>query len=309
MAGMAMQELEADVACAAESFPWVTGVYALDSTTTARSHPDAFAFAVVLSPYDLRHLAQTHYALVVGVGGQAPEQVTGRVLYVDGTTRMPTPMHRARRIVLSAAAREDARRRGLARKEEHGRRESEGEGHVVRLAEIELAFRRLAEQAANDGPPETSGPPYRDRANAPFRGRAVAAAFSGAVLEIVPDPFPSTPRRRILVGDTQPESEAALAALGDSYDVVYVHDGWSAVDLLSTGTFDLAICSVVLGEIPAVKIYRMVTKAKPEMAGRFVFLASKSAMPDSLPPSARGRVVTRPLEPDTVRKLLENEPK
>jgi hypothetical protein len=214
---------------------------------------------------------------------------------------MPTPVHRARRIALGASAREDARRRGLARKEEHARRE--GEGQAVRLTEVELAFRRLAEQAANDAPSDTSAPPYR--MNAPFRGRSVAASFSGTVLEIVPDPFPSTPRRRILVGDHQPESEAALTALHEC-DVVYVRDGWSAVDLLSTGTFDLAICSVVLGELPAVKIYRMVTKAKPDMAGRFVFLANKSAMPDSLPPSAQGRVLTRPLEPDTVRRLLEN---
>ena len=82
------REVEADVAVAVEAFPWVGGVYALELSELADAHPDALRLAIILSPYRIRELVQTHYALLTATGAY---DVTGRVLYVDDSSQ-PSPL-------------------------------------------------------------------------------------------------------------------------------------------------------------------------------------------------------------------------
>lgn len=208
-------------------------------------------------------------------------------------------MRHARRILLWPQERADARARVANRKAEAERR-GHADAAYVTMADLERAFRRLAEQATNDAAAvaNDSAAPYR-----PVPAAAIAASLGGAVvLEIVADPFPPPRRKRVLVADDEPDTELALADLDDC-DVVFVRDGWSAIDRLTTESFDVAICAVVLGDFTGAKIYRLVVAERPEMASRFAFLAGKDAIASAAPASMEGRVLARPLDVASVRAL------
>ncbi|HSO35025.1 MAG TPA: response regulator [Labilithrix sp.] len=314
-------EIEADIAAAVEGFAWVEAVYTLTMSDAASAHPDALSFAIVLAPYGINELVKTHYAVLVATGSRA---ATGRVLYVNGAMAPPTPLARARRIASSPEERESARRRIAQRRGEADEAERRS-GGAPAVDELERAFRQLAQNASRDSD-NASAPaapsPYRaspgksldqysqaelqelvDRA---FAGSAITATFASgaAVVEIVRDPFPARARRRILVADDDPATLAALRGLVD-VDVVYAHDGWTAIDQLTEGTFALALCAVVLGDFTGAKIHRIVAKARPEMASRMVFIARESVVAQAPPSSASARVLSRPIDPAAVLALLE----
>jgi CheY-like chemotaxis protein len=218
------------------------------------------------------------------------------VLYVDAATKDLGLVARAKRVVVDPIEREGARWRSTDREVDAARRE-EGEAKEVAIGELERAFRDLAEQAARDRPSGDAG--------APYRGLMIAAALSGGILEIVPDPFPSPPKKRVLVADDDPATEETLARLRE-YDVVFARDGWTAIDHLTEGDFDLALCAVALGGFSGAKIYKLASKAKPDLASRFFFLANASAIASAPPSSASGRVLARPVDLEAVRALVES---
>lgn len=290
------REVEAEIACALEGLAWVGGVYRLDPSELARASRDEYRLAIQLVPYDIDRLVKTHYAVLVATGDQ---ETTGRVLYVNGATlASPTPMRRATKIDPTFEEKRAAKERIATRIEEAARREAAG-AYVVRAKDLELAFKRLAdveESASKSG--AFAGSPYRD-------GTAIAAPLtSGGILEIVPDPFPSSSKKRILLVDDDPTSKSALAKLSD-VEVTYVEDGWTAIDELAKRTFDLVLCATVVGDFPGVKLFRIAAKERPELASRFVFVAGASAVAAAPPDSARGRVVARPIDPAAVTALLD----
>lgn len=311
-------EVEADIACAVAGFPWIEGIYALDLSDVAREHPDAFELAIVLSPYGITELVQTHYAIRSGVGAQAAS-----ILYVNGAARAPVPLGRARRISLDAVDREAASRRIEHRRADAALRDG-AEARLAQLQDLERAFRQLAEQAARDAETGTAsgGAPYRgltkpltdyttselqELVERVFRGAAIVATLGDgrtpAILQVVPDPFPTPPRRRLLIADDDPTTDAAVATL-DDVEVTFARDGWTAVEHLTTSDFDLALCSVVLGEFSGAQIHRMVAKLRPQNASRIVFVARDTAVAQAPPSSASGRVLARPVDPVSLRALL-----
>jgi hypothetical protein len=94
------REVEADIACAVDSLPWVEGVYVLQPSLEAASHLDVLTFAVVLTAYDIRELVQTHPALLIATGTR---ELTGRVLYVNGATDASAPYRGGGRSTISAS--------------------------------------------------------------------------------------------------------------------------------------------------------------------------------------------------------------
>lgn len=293
------REIAADVTVAVDAFPWVDGVYALSLSDAASAHPDALSFAITLCPYGITELVQTHYAVLVATG---THEVTGRVLYVNCAMPSPTPLGRARRITLRPDEREAARRR-IEQRTRKAEGENSREGEAVRLGDLERAFRQLAENASRDTDQATASgdsSPYRV-----FQGFAITATFANgtAIVEVVRDPFPSPRRHRLLVADDDPTTEQALRALRD-VDVIYASDGWTAIDHLTEGDFDLALCAVVLGDFTGAKIHRMVVKARPEMAARMVFIARASVVASAPPSSASARVIARPIDVAAVLALL-----
>lgn len=277
----------ADVAYALQRFSWVRSIHMLPP----RDHPDAFSLAIVLSPYGINELVQVHYALVEATGGRA---LPGRVLYVDSAIHDMSSLHpRWQRVSVGALEREWAHARIQQRK-----KEAKAAEQIQDVRAMEEAFRRIAEQAARDTP-ETN-----PTTSTPYRG-ALAVTFGATpILEVVADPFPSPRRLRVLVADEDPTTAKRISELPD-VDVIEVADGWSAVDRLSKGDVDLALCAVKIGEFSGAKIHKLVATANPKMARRIVYLATETALSQAPPSSASGRVLARPISPDAVRSMLE----
>jgi CheY-like chemotaxis protein len=163
---------------------------------------------------------------------------------------------------------------------------------------MELAFRRIAEQAERDTPEA------HPAVGSPYRG-ALAVSFGATpVLEVVADPFPSPRRLRVLVVDDDPTTAKRIAELAD-VDVIALDDGWSAVDRLTKGDVDLAVCAVSIAGFSGAKIHKLVATANPRMARRIVYLATETAVSQAPPSSASGRLLARPISPEAVRSMLD----
>jgi len=301
------RELLADVEVAVADLSFVDAVHELQPHPDARRHPDALLLAVVLSPFTVRSLVQVHYAVLRATEDR---QLTGRVLYVNADQPMPFPMRGAVRVRLSAGERQGAKRR---REERTRRTDSSAEASAAELKAIEAAFSELVARSADEPSATVSRPagsPYRPEEHAalgskgqPFQW-AISAGFAPrAVLEVVADPFPSPPRTRILVADEDPATGAALRGVED-FHVVQVSDGWSAVDELLGGAFDLAICALNVRDFPGVKIYRMVAKSRPDVASRIYFLTAHETIAQAPPSAARNRILSRPLSAEAVLRVL-----
>jgi hypothetical protein len=303
------RELFADVEVAVVGLAFVQGVYELQPHPAARAHPEALLVGIVLSPYTLRSLVQVHYAVLAATEDC---QLTGRVLYVNAEQPMPFPMRGAIRVTPSAGERQRAKERVEERAQRVG---SSAKATAAELEAIESAFEELVARAAHDPratQPLPAGSPYRPEEPPTSKDQTfkwpISAGFRpGAILEVVPDPFPSPRRKRILVADEDPTTSAALSTLQD-LEVVHVSDGWSAIDELVGGAFDLAICALKLGEFPGVKIYRVVAKSRPEVASRVYFLAEHETIAQAPPSSAQNRILPRPLSAGTVASLLSKAP-
>ena len=86
-------------------------------------------------------------------------------------------------------------------------------------------------------------------------------------------------------------------------EVIRRDDGWMALDALDDDDFDLVFCALRVGDWRGVSLYRAMQKERPLLAKRFHLMASRAALEDA-PPSAAGRVVQKPLDPEEVRALL-----
>jgi CheY-like chemotaxis protein len=264
------RDLEVDVLCALERLPFVTQVLLHDD-----AGPGAVRFCVVLRPYAIGHLVEAHYTLLAATS----HEVTGRVLYVDPDGGLPPLVARMRPL----GARPEERANALARAAERAK-------DALWLARLEEAA--AARAAMEEGL-------RRQTALTP-----IVASMQSGVFEVVPDPFPS-PTYTVLVADPDPTSALAVRAL-PRVSVTEVEDGWAALDALTgEAMFDLALCAVALAGCSGAKVYRMVAEARPEAAARIVFVADRTTV-DSAPPSAaRTRVLSRPVDAEAVKFLLE----
>lgn len=88
---------------------------------------------------------------------------------------------------------------------------------------------------------------------------------------------------------------------------MHVTGGWSALEHLVEGNFDIALCAVALGEWSGAKLYKMVAKQRPKMAGRIVFVAAEEAVAQAPPSASLGCVcvLARPVDPFAVQRLLD----
>lgn len=212
----------------------------------------------------------------------------GRVLYVNGgASHLPLPMRDARRITLSpperAAAKEHIEKHGRARAD--------------RVA-IEEWFR---EHAAQVFAPE--GPPAADDASAGAPYRTVAVNLRTCVLEVVPDPFPSRPRARILVIDEDTDTADSLRRSHD-FEVTHVDEGWAAVEAVERTEYDAIVCALRVGAMSGASLHRLIAKSRPAVAGRMVFVAAPHVVASAPPSSALGRVLARPVRAEHIRALL-----
>ncbi|MFO0760445.1 MAG: response regulator [Byssovorax sp.] len=98
----------------------------------------------------------------------------------------------------------------------------------------------------------------------------------------VPDAVP--PRRgRVLVIDAETQVAHAMARiLGREHEVSLEVDGRSALTRLSEGEeFDVVFCDVHLPDLTGIQLYDALSRRRPELARRLVFLTSDGIAPDS----------------------------
>jgi hypothetical protein len=272
---IATREQEVDIAYALETSPFVVGSYALSLPASAVEHPDALPFGVAVRPYTPAALASTHFALL-----QATHHgVAGRVLYANADWPPSRLFTRGRRLVVDPHERHEARARFLLRSTENVRRWRLEEQAMI--AALERAFERGGGEAH------------------------IRVSLQSGEFEVIPDPFPSEklPPARVLVIDRDTETVEVLRQLGE-VEVVAPQDGWVALEHLLRGDFDLVLCAFTFGDWSGAKLYSMAAKGCPDVSHRFVFIARKAEVDAAPPSSALSRVVSRPVDSDTVRRLV-----
>ncbi|QSQ21055.1 PAS domain-containing protein [Pyxidicoccus parkwayensis] len=118
--------------------------------------------------------------------------------------------------------------------------------------------------------------------------------------------------RRVLVVDDEPQVAAVLRrVLGGRHEVVLVHSGREALDLLARDeAFDRIFCDLMMGEVTGMDLYAELGRRQPELLSRFVFMTG-----GGFTERARSFLQTvplprieKPFEPGTVRALVECAP-
>jgi PAS domain S-box-containing protein len=142
----------------------------------------------------------------------------------------------------------------------------------------------------------------------PGQGSAFTVRLPPLVLppeEPEPPPTPAARRGRILVLDDEPlVCRSVERILGSAHDVVAMVDPRGALERVAAGeTFDLVLCDLVMPEMSGMEYFEELTRRRPSMAGRVVFLTG-----GAFTPRARefleenpGRCVKKPFEAETLR--------
>ena len=110
-----------------------------------------------------------------------------------------------------------------------------------------------------------------------------SAAAAASRLSPLPDRPGARAQPRVLVVDDEPALGKALkAVLGDDFEVDVVTHGREALALLAEGSphrYDLILCDLMMPELSGEDVYVACTKARPELARRFVFMTGGAFTP------------------------------
>src|SRR5262249_44990971 len=134
--------------------------------------------------------------------------------------------------------------------------------------------------------------------------RSVAISLEREAIDLVLDPLPHARRARVLVIDTDPSAAARLLALTSEFETTRAIDGWLALEAIAEHDFDLVFCALRIDEWRGMVLYRAAVSAKPSIASRFYFMATRHALDGAPASSAAGRMVAKPLDPAQVRRLV-----
>ncbi|MCP3136623.1 hybrid sensor histidine kinase/response regulator [Pyxidicoccus xibeiensis] len=119
-------------------------------------------------------------------------------------------------------------------------------------------------------------------------------------------------RKRVLVVDDEPQLASVMRRiLGGRHDVVLVHSGREALELLARDdAFDLIFCDLMMGDLTGMDVHAELARCQPELLHRFVFMTG-----GSFTERARSFLQTvplprieKPFEPGTLRALVEGAP-
>lgn len=87
-------------------------------------------------------------------------------------------------------------------------------------------------------------------------------------------------RHRILVVDDEVQLGRLIQGFLTDYDVVLATSGASGLEELDGGTpFDLVLCDLMMPDVTGMDIYDRVSRTKPDMCGRFVFMTGGAFTP------------------------------
>ncbi|AKF04138.1 hybrid sensor histidine kinase/response regulator [Sandaracinus amylolyticus] len=118
---------------------------------------------------------------------------------------------------------------------------------------------------------------------------------------------PRAPRRRVLVVDDEPEiGETVRRMLGRDHDVDVVTSGALALSRLDERAYDLVLCDVMMPEMTGMELHERLSRARPEVARRIVFMSGGAFSPGGRDFLARvgNRSIEKPFEARVLRELV-----
>lgn len=133
-----------------------------------------------------------------------------------------------------------------------------------------------------------------------------------AVRDLADTPsFAYVPRRfrrsQVLVVDDIVDSEIFFASdpAFDGAEVVYAKTPIEAFEIVVAREIDLLIVAGSMRGDGGEAFYRVLWRLAPKLKSRTVILAAADAMPSSLPPSTRPRLLERPLRVETIARVID----
>jgi CheY-like chemotaxis protein len=101
--------------------------------------------------------------------------------------------------------------------------------------------------------------------------------------------------------------ELISRVLGDEgADVTLAHDGDEALGLLSEREFDLILTDMRMPKLDGRQLYERIAETRPELLRRFVFATGDLVREETVSflEQLPNRILTKPLEVETVRRVL-----
>jgi PAS domain S-box-containing protein len=144
--------------------------------------------------------------------------------------------------------------------------------------------------------------------SAPGRGTTFTVELPGGASPAQPEDGPAAAgvrRGRVLVVDDEPlVCRSIRRALARDHEVVELHDGRAAIERVAAGEhFDVVLCDVVMPGMSGLECFAELSRLRPEIAPRVMFLTGGAFTPGSQEFLAgnAGRVIEKPFEPDALR--------
>lgn len=119
-------------------------------------------------------------------------------------------------------------------------------------------------------------------------------------------------RKRVLVIDDEPSICSMMRRLlGKLHEVVVVHSGREALELLSVdGGFDRVFCDLMMADMSGMDLFAQLEQQKPDYLTRFIFMTGGGFTDRARAFLARETVssIAKPFEPAHVRELVARSP-
>ncbi len=138
--------------------------------------------------------------------------------------------------------------------------------------------------------------------------RAVAETPALARTPSSPAGLASERRRRILlVDDDVVVLRTARKVLAVQHEVEATTDPMQALELATTGAFDVIVCDLMMAPITGMELYATLRERAPAVAARMVFVTGGAYTPDARAffEHASGRILTKPFRPAQLLALVD----
>jgi CheY-like chemotaxis protein len=123
-----------------------------------------------------------------------------------------------------------------------------------------------------------------------------------------PSPVPGS-GGDVLVVDDEPEVVAMLEEVlaRDGHRVVAAPDGIAALALLREGRFGAVLCDLRMPRLDGLGLARELEAIRPDLAARLLLMTGDTLRAAAaVPPTARGRLLEKPLDPEEVRRRVRD---
>ena len=97
-------------------------------------------------------------------------------------------------------------------------------------------------------------------------------AEQSAVTALPRAPADADKRLRVLIVDDEQAVARSLARMLPAHEVEVTHSGRAAFEKLSTGSYDVALCDVMMPDVTGIQLYQRLREARHPITERFLFM-------------------------------------